>query len=78
LKQTGTIFDPMGIVTPFTLRAKLIFQELWMRETKWDDELPPDLQEKWSEWKQEINKFTDLKKKLQQCNNDKIRSLWVW
>ena len=71
LNQRGTIFDPMGIVTPFTLRAKLIFQDLWMRETKWDEELPPDLQEKWSEWKQEIKEFTDLKKKrcITNCSN---------
>ena len=29
LKQTSTIFDPLGLVATFVLRAKLILQELW-------------------------------------------------
>jgi hypothetical protein len=35
----GSIFDPIGFLTPFTLRAKCIIQELWRRQLGWDEEI---------------------------------------
>ncbi|GBM04348.1 hypothetical protein AVEN_146214-1 [Araneus ventricosus] len=39
----GKIFDPLGLLSPFTIRVKCI-QVLWMKEISWDEELPPDIQ----------------------------------
>ena len=30
------IFDPMGLLTPFLMVPKLLFQELWARGLDWD------------------------------------------
>lgn len=41
LKTPARIFDPIGFLTPFTIRVKHLFQLLWERGIGWDDQLPP-------------------------------------
>ena len=45
-----SMYDPMGLVAPFTLRAKILLREAWMLELDWDDPLPPKLHKKWVEF----------------------------
>ena len=39
LKKTASVFDPLGFLTPFTLIAKLILQDLWRLKVEWDEEV---------------------------------------
>ena len=32
LKETATVFDPLGFFTPVTLNAKLLLKDLWLNE----------------------------------------------
>ena len=54
LKQTSTIFDPLGLVAPFVLRAKLILQELWRLGFDWDKPISGPLLDAWEAWKAEL------------------------
>lgn len=54
LQISARIFDPIGFLTPFTIRVKCLFQELWERGISWDEQLPPDLAEKWDQWCAEL------------------------
>lgn len=54
LKTSARIFDPIGFLTPFTIRVKCLFQELWERGISWDEQLPTDLAEKWDQWCAEL------------------------
>ena len=42
------IFDPVGFASAFIMRAKIGLQDLWKRGLDWDDELPPEMQEFWT------------------------------
>ena len=42
LSIASRVFDPMGLITPFTIRAKMLFQELWHRGLQWEDRLDED------------------------------------
>ena len=44
------LFDPLGLVTPVMLYAKLILQEAWRAKLDWDSPLPEDLQVRWRKW----------------------------
>lgn len=46
LQTSARIFDPINSLTPFTIRVKCLFQELWERGVGWDEQLPPDLADK--------------------------------
>lgn len=36
LHTVARIFDPLGMIAPFTVQAKILFQELWKRDVSWD------------------------------------------
>jgi hypothetical protein len=42
------IYDPLQLIGPVIVKAKLIMQELWKREIGWDEELPEDLKTSWT------------------------------
>ena len=54
LSLASKVFDPMGLISPFTVRAKILFQELWRRGLEWDDPLDGDIVREWSSWKSEL------------------------
>ena len=54
LSILAKIFDPLGFVSPVTLRAKLIFQELCKRDVKWDQSLPSDIMNLWLRWEKDL------------------------
>ncbi|GFW45953.1 DUF1758 domain-containing protein [Trichonephila clavipes] len=39
LQSAGKIYDPVGFLSPYTIRLKCLLQELWLRKLSWDDEL---------------------------------------
>ncbi|KAG1926140.1 guanine nucleotide-binding protein G(I)/G(S)/G(O) subunit gamma-2 [Pimephales promelas] len=48
-------YDPLGVILPFTTRAKVIVQQLWIKNRSWDDpQLPDDLQQAWKVWEAEL------------------------
>ena len=52
--QTSTIFDPLGLVAPFVLKAKFILQELWRLGFDWDKTVSGPLLDAWEAWKAEL------------------------
>lgn len=50
LSTVMSIFDPFGILANFTIYAKLMLQELWRHGTKWDEPIPADMAQKWTQW----------------------------
>lgn len=60
LQSFARSFDPLGFLTPFTIRIKCLFQEMWERGLSWDEELPPDLTRKWQQWCSELPQLHQL------------------
>ena len=38
-----SIFDPIGVAAPITIRLRIIQQEIWRKGMKWDDQITRDL-----------------------------------
>ena len=50
LSQINGIYDPLGLVGPFTVRAKILMRQLWNGSAKalgWDDTIPELHQNEW-------------------------------
>ena len=43
LKKVATVFDPLGLISPFILQAKIMLQELWHRGYDWDEEVEDEV-----------------------------------
>ncbi len=51
----ATQYDPLGLLLPYTTRAKVIVKYLWNKQIGWDDpNLPPDLLHSWMQWEEEL------------------------
>ena len=48
LKDISKLFDPLGIASPVSVRAKCFMQMLWQRRVDWDEPLDTSLQEEWT------------------------------
>ncbi|CAG9134447.1 unnamed protein product [Plutella xylostella] len=55
LSKISVIFDPLGWLSPLTIRAKLLFQQTWSEEPlDWDGLLPESLNNDWEQLKQDL------------------------
>lgn len=50
LSTVARPFDPLGLLTPWLVRGKLLFQRSWTEELAWNDLFPDDLQEAVDIW----------------------------
>ncbi|GFV23704.1 uncharacterized protein TNCV_958981 [Trichonephila clavipes] len=50
LQAVGKIFDPLGLISPFTVRMKCLLQDLWKEEIQWDNPLPTHNEKEWKKW----------------------------
>ncbi|XP_043244107.1 uncharacterized protein LOC122392847 [Amphibalanus amphitrite] len=60
LREMASVFDPLGLFVPLTIRAKMLFQQTWNSGVDWDDALPSDQQLKWREWFKDILQLSSL------------------
>ena len=60
LSAIASLFDPLQFFAPFTVRAKVLMQEIWMAGVDWDDELPENLKAKWEEWVSELPQLSNI------------------
>ncbi|KAE8289495.1 hypothetical protein D5F01_LYC11197 [Larimichthys crocea] len=51
-------YDPLGLLIPYTTRAKILVQRLWSKKRDWDDpQLPTDLLQQWHAWESELHQL---------------------
>ncbi|XP_076664815.1 uncharacterized protein LOC143367133 [Andrena cerasifolii] len=48
LSSIARIFDPLGLLGPVTITAKIIMQQLWQLQLDWDESLPIKLHTEWN------------------------------
>lgn len=57
----SSVFDPMGLLTPFLMIPKLLFQELWTKGLDWDQSLDANNGNSWETWKHELANVDQIK-----------------
>ena len=50
LSQLGKAFDPLGIFSPFFVKARLILQRLAIKKYDWDVVVPESIVKEWKAW----------------------------
>ena len=61
LAAIASTFDPLGLIAPFTLQAKLLMQDLWKQRLSWDSELSESDIQRWASWKIQSEQLADLR-----------------
>ncbi|XP_076660689.1 uncharacterized protein LOC143364062 [Halictus rubicundus] len=55
LSEIAQIFDPLGLIGPIVIVAKIILQKLWQIQIGWDRSIPQDLHSQWLQYRQDIS-----------------------
>jgi len=60
LSEVAQIFDPLGLVSPVVIKAKVLLQELWLLKLGWDDPLPASLSIRWFSMRNQLNALASV------------------
>ena len=58
LRESSGIFDPLGLISPVTIKAKIFIQHLWQQRLQWDEPLQQNDQDEWLLITKEIKEAT--------------------
>uniref|UniRef100_A0A8W8P1X9 CCHC-type domain-containing protein n=1 Tax=Magallana gigas TaxID=29159 RepID=A0A8W8P1X9_MAGGI len=58
LRKISMLFGPLGFLGPYTIRAKVLLQEMWTAGLDWDDVLSEDLISKAEKWFRELTELS--------------------
>ncbi len=50
LKFEAKLYDPHGLISPHTIRARIILQKIWRARVDWDEAIPDEIEAEWQEW----------------------------
>ena len=56
----ASLFDPLRIVSPVTVRAKILLQEICNSKLEWDKALTGEIRKKWDKWVQDLSETKEI------------------
>ena len=57
----SSIYDPLGLVSPFSLKGRKTIQELYKGNFQWDHPIPENIKQQWIKWKSNLGKLNIIK-----------------
>ena len=54
VSDVSKTFDVLGWISPSILSMKLLYQQLWLLKIGWDEEVPPDLADLHTQWREQL------------------------
>ena len=55
LSMSSSLFDPLGLICPLIVTAKIILQELWLIKIDWDESVPQHIYSAWQSFIQNLS-----------------------
>lgn len=59
------IFDPLGLIGPVIIKAKILLQSLWQLKIDWDTPVPKTIRIVWSSYHQQLTTVNQITIPLQ-------------
>ena len=62
LSQVNGIYDPLCLISPFTVKAKILLIKLWGQDKKlgWDEHIPEGFRKDWVKFFEELPKLANI------------------
>ncbi|XP_055522534.1 uncharacterized protein LOC129716721 [Wyeomyia smithii] len=60
VSEMSQLFDPLGLLGPVVVKAKMFVQTLWAKNLKWDEELSEQYTAWWIDYRSELNQLQNL------------------
>ncbi|XP_076661056.1 uncharacterized protein LOC143364804 [Halictus rubicundus] len=76
LSTIAKIYDPLGLLGPITIIAKIIMQRLWTLKITWDESVPTSIHTEWTNFESTLQQLNDIEfKRLVRIKNAKRTEL---
>lgn len=60
LSFIAKLYNPLGWAAPIVITAKILLQELWSFKGDWDDPVPTDLNQRWSDYYSDLTQLSNV------------------
>lgn len=60
LSEISRTFDPLGFISPVSIKGKLMIQKLWREGLKWDDNISNELENEYHTYREELLKLNSF------------------
>lgn len=60
LSDIARVFDPLGLINPIIVNAKILMQKLWQLKIDWDESVPLDIHTSWFQYRQQLPELNNL------------------
>lgn len=59
--EGARVFDPYGLLTPVTIKAKMAMQQLWQKGVGWDDAVDKNTAKDWMKFMENMSEVAKIK-----------------
>ena len=61
LSLVSAVYDPIGLVAPYTVTARLLLKDIWrLSGQQWDNNMPENVCKKFLEWAEELPNLSEI------------------
>ena len=78
LSEISKFFDPLGYVSPVTIRGKMLMQEVHKSKIHWDDKVPEFIAKGWEVISKELHELHKFKLDRQSCSSTNTYDLHIF
>lgn len=78
LSLISSVFDPLGLLSPITIKGKLLMQRAWLEKLEWDTTLPNEYEIEWDELRAELEIIQTCKFPRKVSCENTVRELHVF
>ncbi|XP_043499936.1 uncharacterized protein LOC122522719 [Polistes fuscatus] len=75
LSEIAKIYDPLGLLGPIILTAKILIQDCWKTKVEWDESVPNALHSSWTRFAEQLKLIDNLtiERRLIIDNHDEVQ-----
>ena len=77
LSSLSRVFDPLGLLSPLTIQARVLMRETWKLQLDWDSILPETIQEQWKIITPKLKGLSQISFPRETCREGKVYDLHV-
>ncbi|KAK9731456.1 Pao retrotransposon peptidase [Popillia japonica] len=60
LSKTSQLFDPLGLLSPIIIKAKVMMQRLWLLNITWDESVPTEIYSDWMQFESQLEYLKNI------------------
>lgn len=65
-----SVYDPLGFISHFLVKGKILLQKIWRSGINWDDELTSILNDDWISWLEQLKSIQEVR--IERCYSEHL------